>query len=184
LETTGLYAGRHGICQIGAWVTGESEDHFKGYFVQDCDPNYAALNNNGLHVWEPVKHEESAFEVNGFTESRISEAPDLYDVLREFNDFVTKQSEGTDLVFVCQNTPFDIGLMQDAYLEAGLDTKIFRRTLDTISFGFMVYGECLSQAKLSAKLGMVNGGAHDALADAVTCSKIFFRLRKMLKVSV
>lgn len=176
LETSGLHPGTNGILQIGAWVTGEHEDHFKGYFLSDCNPFYP--HSNGLP--SPIVIDGGALKVNGFTSDRISNAPPLYEVLAAFNDFVNRWAVNTDVVFVYQNTPFDIAFMKAAFLKGGFSDKVFRRTLDTISFGFMVYGEVLSLSALCDRLGIVNGDAHDALADAFTTSKVFYRLQDEL----
>lgn len=178
LETTGLHSGVNGICQIGAWVTGENEDHFKGYFLSDCNPNYIG------DTCQPIRIDQSALDVNGFTRSRIDTAPVLRVVLRDFKDFVSKWTSNTQVIFVCQNTPFDIGFMRAAFHKAGYEDKIFRRNLDTITLGFIAYGEVLSLRAMCEREGLKNGDAHDALADAYTTSRLFHRLLKKVHAKV
>lgn len=170
LETTGLRPEKHGICQIGAYATGEDEDDFKGYFFSDCNP-HVALNDGS---YKPVVVDQSALDVNGFDRARIESARALVEVEHEFHRWLNKWQNP---VMVCQNTPFDIGWLQRDFTRLGLDCIIFRRTLDTCSLGFALFGVVEGQNKLANRLGIRNGGEHDALSDAIVNSKLFHRLR-------
>jgi DNA polymerase III alpha subunit (gram-positive type) len=180
LETTGLDSQKHGIIQIGAWATGESEDHFKDYFVTDCDPSYFG------GKFKKVQFDEGARKVNGFTDERIADAPDIDVALRAFNNFLQKYRQDgptgqlNDVVIVGQNVPFDVAWLIKDFRRFGLNTDVFRRVVDNASLGFAVFGELMGQGKLADKFGIKNGGAHDALSDAMTASKVFHRLRKRL----
>jgi DNA polymerase III epsilon subunit-like protein len=179
LETTGLDSTKHGIVQIGAFATGDTEDHFKGYFVRDTDPNFST---KGVHQ---VQYDSKAFECNGFTPARIDKAEIFSDTLRDFNAFLQKytQNEG-EVIIVGQNTPFDVAWLIKEFRRFGYEPSVFRRVIDNVTLGYAVYGECLGQAKLASRLGIKNNDAHDALADAMTASKIFHRLSKRIRLEM
>ena len=179
LETTGLHPGVHGIIQIGAWATGENEDHYKGYFLSDCNPFYGkriTLDEDKDVPCTPYVTSAEALAVNGFTKERIESARSLFNTLREFNEWVKKFAQSTKVIFVCQNAPFDIGFMRAAYRTAGFDDGIFRRQLDTISLGYVLHGETLSLKELCKRHHLKNGDAHDALSDAFTTNKLTHRI--------
>ena len=177
LETTGLWQEQHGICQIGAWATGESFDHFKGYFVSDANPHYPCENS---HRYSVVV-EDGALSVNGFTKERIDDAPELYNVLHKFNAWVQKFTQDTQVVIVGQNVPFDVAWLKRDFHRAGLDDGIFRRVVDTAALGFIYFGEPMGQGRMLARLGWKNGDAHDALADAYSNARLFHHLRDELR---
>lgn len=175
-ETSGLNIESNGIIQIGAWATGENEDDFKGYFLSDCNPAYPSIEGNA----RAISISEEALKVNGFTISRIDQAPRLGLVLRNFNEWMTKWTDDTNVIIVGQNTAFDIAWLKRDFRRAGLDDKIFRRFADLYTLSFLKYGEPMGLARLAEKEGIRNRDAHDALTDAYTTAKLFHRLVKEL----
>ena len=170
LETSGLRPEKHGIIQIGAVATGETEEDFKGYFVSDCNPHLGL--NSG--EYKAVSIDQGALDVNGFDRDRIEAATPLVTVEHNFYKWLTKWPNP---VMVCQNTPFDIGWLQRDFTRLGLDCNIFRRTLDTCAMGFSLFDVVEGQSKLAARFGIKNHGEHDALCDAFVNSKLFHKLR-------
>lgn len=175
LECTGLDSAKHGICQIGAWATGEGEDDFRDYFVSDANPHHATAQGE-----RRVEVSLDALRVNGFTQERIDRSLSLSVVLWQFSKWLTKRKDNYEIVIVGQNVPFDVAWLIKDFRRNGLDVQCFRRVIDNASLGFAVYGELMGQGKLADRLGIINAGAHDALADAYTASKIFHRLRAKL----
>ncbi len=169
IETTGLDPESHGICQIGAWATGETLAQFRGYYVSDC------------HPYLPFIIEESALKVNGFTADRIRASRSISVVIREFAEFIRGLSKDSDVVLVFHNAPFDVGFLNRAFNLEPLDDGAFRRVLDTVTLGFAVFGKPMSLASLAEQCGVTNGAAHDGLGDAYTTISIFHELRATLQ---
>lgn len=175
LETTGLEMDKHGICQIGAWATGESIDHFKDYFVTDVNPHKSApLEETRVQI------SGQALEVNGFTLGRIEKGVPLWKALKDFNAWLCKYNNGTDVICVGQNVSFDLAWLKRDFYRQGLDTGIFRRYGDCYTLSLMAFGEPMGLGKVSTKLGLQFGAAHDALADAYQAAVVFHKLKAHL----
>lgn len=177
LETTGLDSDKHGICQIGAWATGETEDHFKGYFLQDVNPHVRYYGNEEE---QRVQVDREALRVNGFTNERIDEGVPWGRSMYLFNNWLKKWTVGTDLICVGQNTAFDIAWLQKLFNREGLDTGVFRRNVDCYTLSFLAFGRPMGLGKVASRMG-IKYPAHDALTDAWAASTVFHRLTKHLK---
>jgi DNA polymerase III epsilon subunit-like protein len=166
VETTGLDPARHGIVSIGAVVCNELGDVLEEF--------YAATNPGDVEI------DPGALAVNGFTVEEIANARPIADALQCLSTIIAARTHTP--VMVMHNAPFDVGFMIAAYRKAGYDTRLFRRTLCTISLAFATLrdGICHSLLSVSRKLSIDEPFEHHtALADANQCRKVFFALRAL-----
>lgn len=168
-ETTGLFPERHGIVSIGAVVTNTAGSELDTFYTV-CDPG-------------DVEYAREAMEINKLG-PLIGHAPKIEVALRALQDFHARFKVGGELVTVMHNAPFDVGFIAHALRRHQCqykDVNMFRRTLDTISFGFAAYGEVLSLDKLCERLHIPQVNAHNALNDARATSKAFHYLVEDLR---
>jgi DNA polymerase-3 subunit epsilon len=173
LETTGLSILRHGICEVGVYVTGEDEGDVRGYFQQDADPR-------------PCEIEAQALEINKFTVERISAAQPIGIVLGQLSLFLADIASTREVVLVMHGAKFDTPRLEVACERVGLDFPWARRVLDTGIMGFNTAGfkgrgEMLSLKRLCELLGVVNRGAHTAIGDAIATAQCFHTLKDLSK---
>ncbi len=176
LETTGLHMSDHGIIQIGAWATGENEHIFKGYFVSDVNPDVSYYQKNFKE--HTVKRSKEAFDVHGISEDRIASAPPIDEAIGELHGWLKKLAQHHDVYIVGQNVPFDVAWLKKDFHRFGFDDSCFRRVIDNVSLGFVLFGKTLSQKRLAEKFGIKNSYAHDALGDAYTCIAVFHEMKR------
>jgi DNA polymerase III epsilon subunit-like protein len=179
IETTGLDPQKHGICSVGAYATGENENDFRGFFYNECDPRYGE---------DPVEVDESAMKINGIDLNHTVLTTGY--VLQKFYTFVNQFNKvdnfnrPPETILVFHNAKFDVAFLERFFRVYNIATKTFRPVLCTVSLGFAATGEVLSLPKLCARYDITNGQEHNALADAITTSKVFHAIQRDYKKPV
>jgi DNA polymerase III alpha subunit (gram-positive type) len=179
IETTGLDLLRNSIVQLGAYATGENENDFYGYFVEDANPfvndeGVTRPNNEGF-----MSFQQTAFDVNGFTLDRVNNAEPLVNVLCRFAVWMDSLMKQGEIMTVFHGAKFDVPRIELATEWFNVpDPKAFRRVIDTQSLGFLMHGVVESLKNLAARYGITDHRAHDALADAMTTMKVFHAIKR------
>jgi len=171
-ETTGLFPEKHGIVSIGYVLTDQNGERFdEGYTI--CNPGR-------------VQYTKEAMDINGLAKKIIG-APRVTVALNELQDKFAHYKRMGELIAVMHNAPFDAGFISTSLRRHKCqykDVNMFRRTLDTISVGFMAFGEVLSLDKLCQRLEVKNAEAHNALEDARATSVVFHKLKDYIQERV
>lgn len=146
VETNGLRSRRHRVIQV-AVVTVQGDGTVLDRWVTDVRPRGSRV---GPH------------EVHGITRARLRAAPGFGEVAAE----LVRRLDGA--VLVAHNAGFDWAFLRNEFSRAGYRAPSPRR-LDTLRLSRGLDPERLlghSLADVTERYGVINGRAHDALADA------------------
>jgi DNA polymerase III epsilon subunit family exonuclease len=152
VETTGLVAGVDRVVELAAVV-------FRGEEVLDT---FSRLVNPGVPM-PPV-----ASRVTGITDDLLAEAPPAAAALPQF---LCMLGRGTP---VAHNAAFDVGFVSDEVERAGLSAPA-GPVLDTRGLARRAFPGRYSYGlgSLVRDLALETQGAHRALADSLTCRRLF-----------
>ena len=186
-ETTGLDPAVHSLLNLSAVVTNEGGAVLDVYNTFISPPQGAVIS-------------PQAMEVNGLDIAKIqsSGAPLPALAMFEFDKYL-KDIRGQEIInptatergkvvyeneiyLVAHNMLFDGGFIQTNMRQAEIDPWMFRRQLDTYTFGFAVHGKLMSLKALAEAEGVAQLREHRATNDALTTSTVFHSLRKKLGV--
>ncbi len=167
VETTGLDPRHHGIIEIGASIYHETGRKY-GTFRDTCNPGDVGVS-------------ERALEINGFTLERIEKSLPICTVLKAFFMFIEEYND--DMIFVMHNAPFDTAFILEALRQNYMETKHFRRVLDTVSIAHSLVDErkLMSLSDLSERLGVQTDDwdRHSALGDAEQTARCFWAMQQL-----
>lgn len=178
-ETTGLVAGYHDLVQVAVLPLNADLDPLEGVnpFYMNVQPEHperaapAALKKNGLKL-EVLQYAPSKFEVADYFEEWFA---------------ALNLPLGKRLVYLCQNSPFDVAFFKQWLGSEGFDRYFCRRGRDTMYAATYLNDRAAYQAQsvpfpnvsleaLAGKLGIPYEGAHDALADCIITAKVYREL--------
>ena len=159
LETTGLYARRDRIIEIGAvrMKNGEEIDRFQTFVDPEC----------------PL--EKRTVELTGITDEMLRGAPKIQQALASFLAFVG------DSVLVAHNASFDTAFIENACRQQGIDYDL--TCVDTLALSQNLLPQ-LSRFSLDVvakEFELEEFNHHRAGDDALICGKIMGRLAGLLK---
>lgn len=116
--------------------------------------------------------------LTGITPAMVANAP----TFREVANDVASRLRGT--IPVGHNVGFDVGFLRTEFRSAAMDLEDvvdLRKTLDTVRLARRIYGRGGNGLqRLAARLGVVVGIAHRALADCLTTAAVFDRMLEPL----
>lgn len=159
IETTGLYAERDKITEIGA---------VKIIDGKPCE-NFSTFVNPGMHIPENIT------KLTGITDEMVADAPDIAKVMDDFLAFVG------DMPVVAHNASFDTGFIR---VNARNLNRVFNNIIiDTLQLSRNMFPE-LGRYKLdivAKHLGVSLENHHRAVDDAQACAGIFLKCLEILK---
>lgn len=177
LELSGDDPAIHGIVQIGAWATGETERDFRGWFATDSNPQIVGQNGKE----RTVAFDRKAMKVNGFTDERVAAAPTEFEAASKFNDFLVRKSADSELVFVGSEIGTDLLWVRRMFRANGIDPHHLVRKIELSTLGEVAFGEIMGLGKLAARIGLRYSDAHDALTDSYAGAVVFHTLRGIIE---
>lgn len=169
-ETTGLDPQRHEVIQIGI-VLAKQVPRSGG-----IGPSIEKIEEIEMKI-KPERiqdAEDDALRINGYNEADWMFAPDLKNAM----EFLSKKLEGT--IQVSHNLTFDAPFIDRCFEKAGLENKMKRYKLDTISIAFArLYNR--EDVKYSLKylcdlFQVKNDNAHTALSDAKALYEVYKKM--------
>ena len=159
LETTGLYARRDRIIEIGAvrMKNGQEIDRFQTFVDPGC----------------PL--EKRTVELTGITDAMLCGAPEIQQVLPKFLEFVGQS------VLVAHNASFDMSFIEKACKEQGLDCAL--TCVDTLALSQNLLHKLnrFSLDVVAKEFELEDFNHHRAGDDALICGKIMWHLTELLK---
>ena len=159
LETTGLYARRDRIIEIGAvrMKNGQEIDRFQTFVDPGCTL------------------EKRTVELTGITDEMLRGAPEIQQALPAFLSFVK------DSVLVAHNASFDISFIEKACAEQGIDQAF--TCVDTLALSQNLLPQLnrFSLDVVAKEFELEDFNHHRAGDDALICGKIMGRLAELLK---
>ena len=158
LETTGLYAGRDRIIEIGAvrMRNGQEVDRFQTF----VDPG--------------VKLEKRTVELTGITDDMLKGAPKIEGVLPQFLEFVG------DSVLVAHNADFDTSFVYRECKALGLSYDLTSVDTLTLSQNLLPHLNKFSLDTVAKEFELGGFNHHRAGDDALMCGKVMHRLIPLL----
>lgn len=169
LETTGLDARKHSICQLGCTVFEQGQilgSRTWDVFVSEDDFNNA---------------EPEALAVNGFTLARCQAGMHITDVLDEFTYYCCSFSNFATWGAVFHNAPFDVSFLRSSggFVRRSFVDLLLRRVLDTVTMGWLLGErdadslslESLVRRYIGAPKWKHHDAGHDSLVTAMLCQK-------------
>ena len=159
LETTGLYARRDKIIEIGAvrMRQGQEIDRFQTF----VDPG------------QPL--EKRTTDLTGITDDMLRGAPTIEEALPAFMEFVG------DSVLVAHNADFDTTFIQWACRRQGIEYRLTSVDTLTISQNLLTQLSKFSLDVVAKHFDLDDFNHHRAGDDALVCGRVFGRLIPMLK---
>ncbi|MCU0450068.1 MAG: 3'-5' exonuclease [Bernardetiaceae bacterium] len=177
VETTGLEPGYHEIIQLGAVLYTDKWERLSTY-LSNVYPQF------------PDRFSIPAAQVHGLTLADLEEAPMVYDMIEDLEDWMLEhvggpKRERTALrtVSICgQNVTTDVNFLRFAYREAKMEWPYSTRVLDLFvlsNFYFRILRANQIATPKSLSLGAVAehfglqraSDTHDALEDAILTAK-------------
>lgn len=159
IETTGLYAQKDKITEIGAVKIKNNE-------IIDT---YSTFVNPQIPIPDKIT------ELTGITDQMVKNAPKIEEILPKFLEFVG------DGVFVAHNANFDMGFIR--FNAKSLQLDINNPVLDTLELSRGLLPQ-LGKHKLNIicdHLGISLENHHRALDDATATAEVFLKFVEMLK---
>ena len=152
LETTGLDSNNNEIIEIAAVK-------FKG---GEYHSEFSTL------VKPKIEIPKSITKITNITNSMVSNAPFIEEVLDDFINFVNHGN------LIAHNIDFDLGFINKALNDAGKNIS-FNSTSDTLSLArsFLFHFDKFNLEYLSAYFSLNHDNAHRATPDAINTGKIF-----------
>ncbi len=159
LETTGLYARRDQIIEIGAvrMKDGQEIDRFQTFV------------NPGMPL------EKRTVDLTGITDQMLADAPSIEKALPEFLEFVGGS------VLVAHNADFDTTFIRTACRKQGRDYQLTSVDTLTISQNLLTALNKFSLDVVAKYFGLEDFNHHRAGDDALICGKIMGALIPLLK---
>ena len=160
VETTGLDPQKHEVIQIGIVLAKQiAREGNLGPIIEKIEEIEIKIKPERIE-----DAEEEALRINGYTEAEWMFAPDLKNAM----EFISKKLEGT--IQVSHNLTFDAAFLERCFEKSGMENKMARYKLDTISIAFArLYNRPdvkYSLRYLCELFQIKNENAHTALADA------------------
>lgn len=175
-ETTGTVAGYHDIIQVAILPLNSDLDP-----APDVSPFYMNIKPDF-----PERATPAAMAKNGMSLEELKNAPDKYDVADYLEDWFRNLNlpMGKRLIYLCQNSPFDIAFLKSWLGSEGFDRYFARRGRDTMFFANAINDRAAYQGKpvpfsnvsleaLANFYGISYDNAHDALADCIITAKVY-----------
>jgi DNA polymerase III subunit epsilon len=191
VETTGLEPGYHEIIQLGAVLYNDRWEQLDTY-LSNVYPQY------------PDRFSIPASQVHNLTVADLADAPMIYDVIEDFEDWLLGHVGGHQRlrdslrqVVVCgQNVTTDVNFMRFAYREAKVGWEFSHRVLDLFvlaNFYFRILRankiatpKSLGLGAISEFFGLARADeTHNALEDSLLtgkCLRIILRNANKFKV--
>jgi DNA polymerase-3 subunit epsilon len=189
LEMSGPEPGYHEIIQIGAVLLNDNWVELGTYLSNVYPENEEAFT-------------ASAEKIHGLSLDELQEAPMIYEVLEDFEQWIRKllKRQGGDLrdVVICgQSVIFDVNFLKFAYSGENLEWPFSNKLIDLHTIAFYTFRileangktvpRSLSLKAISAWFGFEReGDTHNALEDSqltMQCLQKFFRMAAKFKVS-
>lgn len=116
-----------------------------------------------------------AYKVHGISRAMTLGYPCFEEMLPDVLSFI-----GEDMV-VCHNTPFDMSFLRAYCQRAGIELNV--PTGDTLTMARKLFPRLASKSlgSVATYLGIDAGGAHRALADAITTAKAYIIMSNMME---
>ncbi len=154
IETTGSYARGNGITEIAIYITDGLE----------VSKRYSTLLNPRQSIPYSIQ------KLTGIDDNMVSEAPTFAEKAEEIRELLG------DHVFVAHNVSFDLGFVQEAFRELGINYN--PRRLCTVRYARRIMPglRSYSLASLCRHFGYKNDQAHRAWADTEVTTKILHDL--------
>ena len=164
LETTGLDSNKNEIIEIAAVKFKGGEHHSE----------FSTL------VKPKIEIPKSITKITSITNSMVSNAPFIEEVLDDFINFVNHGN------LIAHNIDFDLGFINKALNDTGKKIS-FNSTSDTLSLArsFLFHFDKFNLEYLSAHFSLNHDNAHRATPDAINTGKIFvFIVEHMLSLPI
>ncbi len=158
-ETTGLSCYHDRVIQIGATVF----------------ENLVEVANFTTYVKTTVPISIEAFLVNGITEKTLENAPNEYEALCKFSNFLGN-ALSNEVPLVAYNAEFDINFLYNMLIRNGFSAQI--TYIDTLYLSklYIYKSQNYKQSTIAQKLGININEAHEALDDSRVCGNILCKL--------
>ena len=159
LETTGLYARRDRIIEIGAvrMKNGQEIDRFQTFVDPGC------------------RLEKRTTELTGITDEMLRGAPKIQEALPKFLEFV----DGS--VLVAHNAAFDTTFIQKACQDQGISYDLTSVDTLTISQNILTHLHKFTLDVVAKDFDMADFNHHRAGDDALVCGRIMGKLMEKLQ---
>ncbi|MDI6757166.1 MAG: single-stranded-DNA-specific exonuclease RecJ [Endomicrobiia bacterium] len=157
IETTGLHPRYSEICEIGAALTKN------GAIVS----TFQTL----VKTRKPIPPDVSA--IHGITDEMCSSAPSLKEALSKLADFIGERR------LLIHNAPFDLSFLRHAF-KIELAHSLTNDCIDTLRMSRLHFPfKSHALAALVSDMKIDINEHHRALADAMACAQVFWRLQEM-----
>lgn len=168
VETTGLDKDKHEIIELAAVIAKNKDGIFT--VIDELDLKIQPKNIE--------KADPQALRVNGYNEADWLFAVELEDAMKSF----AEKTEGA--IFIAHNATFDYGFIEEAFKKTGVQNRMHRYVLDSLSIAFGILNinddvGKLSLGSLCQKYGVENKKAHSAFADAYATYEVFKAMMKL-----
>jgi DNA polymerase-3 subunit epsilon len=170
LETTGFSPEKHEIIEIGCVVAKQIQRDGKGPALEKIVEFDIKVKPTRLKDADP-----DALDVNGYNDADWLFATDLKSAMQALSD----KTENANMV--AQNVSFDAGFLDKAFFLTGVENKMRRFRIDTISMFLAKYydDQTVHQYSLKymcEKFSIENSKAHTALSDARATFEVYKKL--------
>ncbi len=189
LEMSGPEPGYHEIIQVGAVLLNDNWVELGTYLSNVYPENEEAFT-------------ASAEKIHGLSLEELQEAPMIYEVLEDFEQWIRKllkrqSGDLRDVVICGQSVIFDVNFLKFAYSGENLDWPFSNKLIDLHTIAFYTFRileangktvpRSLSLKAISAWFGFEReGDTHNALEDSrltMQCLQKFFQMAARFKVN-
>lgn len=182
-ETTGLIAGYHDVIQVAVVPLNADLNQLEGVppFYMNIQPEY------------PERTTPAALKKNGLKLEELEHCPTKFEAADYFHEWFQALNlpHGKRLIYLCQNSPFDVAFLKHWLGAEGFDRYFCRRGRDTMFTAAYLNDRAAYQAQsvpfpsvslegLANKFGIPYEGAHDALNDCLITAKVYKEMLRML----
>lgn len=181
LETTGLKAGYHEVCQIGCILLDSQLEKIGSY------QSLVRIKYPGRGISESF----NVFEFNHIDPDKLENAP----VPKQVIDKLLKWIKGKideplrKVILLGQNTRFDYTFLEEMFQEEGVEWPFDYHNLDLSTiysvYKFLQHGHIPQHKGLQTiceDLGAVNDKPHDAMSDITVTVSLFKETCRKLKI--
>lgn len=175
-ETLGLVSGYHDLVQVAILPLNSQLEP-----AENINPFYMNIKPDF-----PERASPQALAKNGLDLKELAQCPDKYEIADHLDDWFKSLDLplGKRLIYLCQNSPFDVAFLKSWLGPEAFDAYFARRGRDTMFFANAINDRAAIQGKpipfpnvslegLANFFGISYENAHDALADCIITAKVY-----------